>query len=62
MGTRAFEEFVQQLEAEGLAVPVTKMPPALPVIVEPIRERMMFDIAIPLTASAPSPARRSRQS
>jgi type III restriction enzyme len=49
MGTRAFEEFVQQLEAEGLAVPVTKKPPALPVIVEPIRERLAFDIAIPLT-------------
>jgi len=49
MGTRAFEEFVQQLEAEGLAVPVTKKPPVLPVIVEPIRERTEFDIAIPLT-------------
>jgi type III restriction enzyme len=49
MGTRAFETFVQQLETEGLAVPVTQKPPALPIVVEPIRERSEFDIAIPLT-------------
>jgi type III restriction enzyme len=49
MGTRAFESFVQELEKEGLGVPVTKKPPALPVKVEPIRERSAYDIAIPLT-------------
>ena len=49
MGTRAFEAFVQELEKEGLGVPVTKKPPVLPVKVEPIRERSAFDIAIPLT-------------
>ena len=49
MGTRAFEAFVQELEKEGLGVPVTKKPPVLPVKVEPIRERSAYDIAIPLT-------------
>ena len=49
MGTRAFESFVQELEREGLGVPVTKRPPALPVKVEPIRERSAYDISIPLT-------------
>lgn len=49
MGTRAFEEFVQQLEAEGLALPSTKIPPPLPIVIEPMRERLAFDIAIPLT-------------
>ena len=48
MGTRAFEAFVQELEKEGLGVPVTKKPPALPVKIEPIRERSAYDIAIPL--------------
>ena len=49
MGTRAFEAFVQELEKEGLGVPVTKKPPVLPVKIEPIRERTVYDIAIPLT-------------
>lgn len=49
MGTRAFEDFVKQLEAEGLSVPVSKKPPNLPIIIEPIKERSGFDIAIPLT-------------
>lgn len=49
MGTRAFEEFVKGLETEGLAVPITKKPPPLPITIEPIRERTDFDIAIPLT-------------
>lgn len=49
MGTRAFEDFVGKLEAEGLAVPTQKNPPPLPVVVEPIRERSAFDIAIPIT-------------
>jgi type III restriction enzyme len=49
MGTRAFETFVQELEKEGLGVPVTTKPPVLPVKVEPIRERLAYDIAIPLT-------------
>ena len=49
MGTREFESFVQELEKEGLGVPVTKKPPVLPVKIEPIRERSAYDIAIPLT-------------
>ena len=49
MGTRAFEDFVKQLETEGLALPVSKKPPSLPIIIEPIKERARFDIAIPLT-------------
>lgn len=49
MGTRAFEEFVQGLDTEGLGVPITKKPPVLPVTIEPLRTRAEFDIAIPLT-------------
>jgi type III restriction enzyme len=49
MGTRAFEEFVQGLDTEGLGVPITKKPPVLPVTIEPLRTRAEFDIAIPIT-------------
>lgn len=49
MGTRAFEEFVSELEQEGLPIGKTKTPPPLPVKIEPIRERAEYDIAIPLT-------------
>ena len=49
MGTRAFEDFVQGLDTEGLGVPITKKPPVLPVTIEPLRTRAEFDIAIPIT-------------
>lgn len=49
MGTRAFEDFVAELEQEGLPVERRKDPPPLPVKIEPIRERAEYDIAIPLT-------------
>jgi type III restriction enzyme len=49
MGTRAFEDFVAELEQEGLPIGKTKTPPPLPVKIEPIRERAQYDIAIPLT-------------
>jgi type III restriction enzyme len=49
MGTRAFEDFVAELEQEGLPVERRKDPPPLPVKIEPIRERAQYDIDIPLT-------------
>ena len=49
MGTRAFEDFVAQLEEEGLPVERTGGKPPLPVKIEPTRERAHYDIAIPLT-------------
>jgi type III restriction enzyme len=49
MGTRAFEEFVQGLDTEGLGVPITKTPPVLPVTIEPLRTRTEYDIVIPIT-------------
>jgi type III restriction enzyme len=49
MGTRAFEDFVAELEQEGLPIERRKDPPPLPVKIEPTRERAQYDIAIPLT-------------
>ena len=49
MGTQAFEEFVRQLEVEGLGIKTVKTPPAPPVMIEPIQEKIQYDIAIPLT-------------
>lgn len=49
MGTKAFEDFVRQLEVEGLGIRTVTTPPPPPVMIEPIQERIAFDIAIPLT-------------
>lgn len=49
MGTAAFEDFVRELEKEGLGIPTTNNPPPPPIKIEPIQERYKFDIAIPLT-------------
>lgn len=48
MGTEAFEEFVQQLEVEGVGIKVVTEPPADPVIVYPVEEKIDYDIVIPL--------------
>jgi type III restriction enzyme len=38
-----------QLEAEGVGVRTTKTDPPRPVIIEPVQERLSYDIAIPIT-------------
>ncbi|MBL7064338.1 MAG: DEAD/DEAH box helicase family protein [Anaerolineae bacterium] len=49
IGTEAFEAFVRELEQEGVGIDTVGTPPPLPIKVYPIRERVEFDIAIPLT-------------
>ena len=49
MGTAAFEDFVRQLEAEGVGIKTITKPPAPPIKIEPVQEKMQYDIIIPLT-------------
>jgi len=50
LGTRKLLDVLRtQLEAEGVGVTTTKTDPPPPVIIEPVRERLAYDIAIPLT-------------
>ncbi len=49
IGTQAFEEFVRELEAEGLGVRTVTEPPPPPVKVEPVMEKIAKDISIPLS-------------
>jgi type III restriction enzyme len=49
VGTEAFEDFVRELEQEGVGIDTVGTPPPLPVKIYPIQERAEFDIAIPLT-------------
>jgi type III restriction enzyme len=49
MGTSAFEEFVRQLEMEGVGIKTVTKPPAPPIKIEPVQEKIKYDIAIPLT-------------
>lgn len=50
LGTRNLLEVLRtQLEAEGVGVTSTKSDPPRPVIIEPVQERIAYDIAIPLT-------------
>jgi hypothetical protein len=39
MGTQAFEDFVRQLETEGVGIKTTNTPPAPPVKIEPVAEK-----------------------
>jgi type III restriction enzyme len=52
MGTQAFEDFVRQLEAEGVGIKTVTQPPPPPVKIEPILDKIVYDIAIPLTKPA----------
>lgn len=47
MGTRAFEEFVKELEKEGVGIDTPPTPPPLPVIISPEKQRLKYDIEIP---------------
>lgn len=50
LGTRNLLNVLRsQLELEGVGVATTKSDPPKPVIIEPIKDRLAFDIAIPIT-------------
>lgn len=49
MGTSAFEAFVRQLEEEGVGIKTVTKPPAPPIKIEPVQEKIKYDIIIPLT-------------
>ena len=50
LGTRNLLNVLRnQLEAEGVGVASTKTAPPPPVIIEPVKERLAYDIAIPIT-------------
>ena len=50
LGTRNLLEVLrEQLEAEGVGVASTKTDPPTPIIIEPVQERLKYDIAIPIT-------------
>ena len=49
MGTQAFEEFVRQLEKEGVGINVVREPPPLSVKIAPEKSRLEYDIEIPQT-------------
>lgn len=51
MGTPAFENFVRELEAEGVYIDTKKTAPNPPITVQPVKERMAYDIAIPKTSA-----------
>ena len=50
LGTRNLLKVLrEQLEAEGVGVAVTDTEPPLPITIEPVRERLEYDVALPLT-------------
>ena len=50
LGTRNLLEVLrEQLEAEGVGVAATTTNPPPPIIIEPVKERLKYDIAIPIT-------------
>ena len=49
IGTDAFEEFVRELEQEGVGIDTVGTPPPAPVWIYPVQEKLAYDIAIPLT-------------
>ena len=50
LGTRNLLEVLRdQLETEGVGVASTKDSPPLPVIIEPVQERLNYDITVPIT-------------
>ncbi len=49
MSTQAFEEFVKELEKEGVGINTVKTPPPVPVTITPEKSRKKYDIEIPQT-------------
>jgi len=52
VGTEAFEDFVRELEKEGLGVPTARTPPKPGVPVYPMKDRMPLDIEVPRTTAS----------
>jgi type III restriction enzyme len=52
IGTDKFEEFVKQLETEGVGVGVTQKPPSIGVFVTPIKTRERFNFEIPVLSAS----------
>lgn len=49
VGTQAFEDFVKELELEGVGIATFDSPPPLPIHIEPIKSRLAYDMEIPQT-------------
>lgn len=49
IGTVAFEDFVRELEQEGVGIDTVGTPPPAPIMIYPVQEKEQYDIAIPLT-------------
>jgi len=49
MGTKLFEDFVRELEIEGVGIRTVTKPPAPPVKITPVMEKTAYDIALPRT-------------
>jgi len=49
IGTDAFEKFVKELETEGVGIKTVTKAPSPPIWIEPIQEKISYDINIPLT-------------
>jgi type III restriction enzyme len=49
IGTEPFEEFVRELEQEGVGIDTVSDPPPLPIKIYPVQEKKQYDIVIPLT-------------
>lgn len=52
IGTDKFEEFVKQLETEGVGVGVTQKPPSIGVFITPIKTRERFNFEIPVLSAS----------
>jgi type III restriction enzyme len=49
IGTEAFEDFVRELEQEGVGISTFTTPPPLPIHIEPIKSKLAYDVEIPQT-------------
>jgi type III restriction enzyme len=49
MGTVEFENFVRQLELEGVGISTFDTPPPLPIRIQPVISKLNYNIEIPLT-------------
>jgi type III restriction enzyme len=51
IGTNAFENFIKELEGEGVGIPTTTTPPKPGVTIMPVSDREMYNIHIPQTSA-----------
>lgn len=49
IGTKAFEDFVRELEKEGVGINTVTTPPPLPIKITPLQSKLEYDIEIPET-------------